>query len=529
MMELLSKSMSRQICNAVSSAIIFSSILVNGQTDITKHVTSKLQVHIPQSLFKPGGYEHREALFGVPPYGGSIAQMLYYADSDLCDANVNTSAGYPIREMGEDGKMKPWPSPYILMVDRGQCAFVQKARNAQRSGAAGVIIADNTCLCSAGDSCFSEPGFVCESAEPIMADDGSGSDISIPSFLMFKEDADKLKAELRANKPIQLEMQWSIPSPDDRVEYDFFTIPRNRVAVDFLMKFREAAKLLGKRAYFTPHMYIYDGTRSGCRSEDGNNICYNLCTNFGRYCAMDPDNNLDRGISGADIVAESLRRICIWKHYGEEDGIGLQWWDYLQEFMSRCDNEEYFANEDCIKDAFKHSNVDGSAIDQCMKDSGGLAQDKGNQLFDEQIKQAEATGVVIIPAAFVNGAAIRGNLSFENVFGSICAGYLKGTEPDVCSQCISCPDVFECAASGGNCAGYSYSTQQKNSVTKKAFAGSLFLVCVAFGFLGFVVYGWQKKKMKDEVRDLVAQYIPLEEGSDKGTSLVGPENDLSFT
>ena len=88
------------------------------------------------------------------------------------------------------------------MVDRGGCTFVQKVRNAQRSGAAGVIIADNTCLCSAGDSCHSDPGTDCETREPIMADDGSGADISIPSFLMFKQDADPIKAEVMAKQAL---------------------------------------------------------------------------------------------------------------------------------------------------------------------------------------------------------------------------------------------------------------------------------------------------------------------------------------
>lgn len=68
------------------------------------------------------------------------------------------------------------------MVDRGGCTFVQKVRNAQRVGAAGVMIADNTCLCSFQDVCHPDPGHDCEIREPIMADDGSGSDISIPSF-----------------------------------------------------------------------------------------------------------------------------------------------------------------------------------------------------------------------------------------------------------------------------------------------------------------------------------------------------------
>ena len=77
-------------------------------------------------MFKENGYEHREALFGIPSYGGSIAQNMYYADSDLCYSIVDTRKGYPAREKDEDGEMLPWPSPYILMVDRGGCSFVQK-------------------------------------------------------------------------------------------------------------------------------------------------------------------------------------------------------------------------------------------------------------------------------------------------------------------------------------------------------------------------------------------------------------------
>jgi hypothetical protein len=83
-------------------------------------------IQIPHRLFKTEGYDHREALFGVPPYGGSIAQNVYYADSDMCDTNVDTHKGYPSRPKGSDGKMEPWPSPYILMLDRGGCTFVKK-------------------------------------------------------------------------------------------------------------------------------------------------------------------------------------------------------------------------------------------------------------------------------------------------------------------------------------------------------------------------------------------------------------------
>ena len=160
---------------------------------------------------------------------------MYYASDTLCDFNsIDTHAGHPIRAKGEDGIMLPWQSPYILMLDRGGCTFVQKVRNAQRVGAAGVIIADNTCLCSAGDKCTSDPGHDCEEREPIMADDGSGSDISIPSFLMFKQDADGVKAEVMANHLVRIEMTWGLPNPDDRVEYELWTTP-----TDFFQGFSE--------------------------------------------------------------------------------------------------------------------------------------------------------------------------------------------------------------------------------------------------------------------------------------------------
>jgi hypothetical protein len=77
-------------------------------------------------LHTENGYDHREALFGVPPYGGSIAQNVYYANSTLCDQNVDTRKGYPRRPNNE-----PWPAPYILMLDRGDCTFVQKVCTTQ--------------------------------------------------------------------------------------------------------------------------------------------------------------------------------------------------------------------------------------------------------------------------------------------------------------------------------------------------------------------------------------------------------------
>lgn len=81
-------------------------------------------------MYRESGYDHREALFGLPPYGGSIKEYVYYADDQLCGDNNDadaSSGGYPERDI-VNGTMKPWEPPFILMVDRGGCTFVRKVR-----------------------------------------------------------------------------------------------------------------------------------------------------------------------------------------------------------------------------------------------------------------------------------------------------------------------------------------------------------------------------------------------------------------
>jgi hypothetical protein len=341
-----------------------------------------------------------------------------------------------------------------------------------------------------------------------MADDGSGSDISIPSFLMFKQDADSVKAQLAADIPVQIEMVWALPNPDDRVEYDLWTVPTDVVSRDFLYSFKNAAIKLGKSAYFTPHMYIYDGIRSHCQSSEGNNMCYNLCTNNGRYCATDPDNDLEKGISGADVVKESLRRICIWKHYGDEDGIGKEWWTYVMEFMSRCSSPDFFMNEDCVKDAYKHAGVDNNIVDRCMKDSGGLTADTPNTFLNLEIQAQSNRGVVVLPTAFVNTAAIRGALSFNNVFTAVCAGFSAGTSPVVCQKCAKCSDPEACVNLGGECK--NNGSSKSGGVSTHTFAVSMFLVIAIFGALGVWHYKKTREDMRDQVRGILAEYMPLE-------------------
>jgi len=469
--------------------------------------TSKMQVQIPISLKKDKGYDHKEALFGMPPYGGTIEQTVYYADADLCNSSIDyTQGGFPYREIDEEtGKMKPWKAPFILMIDRGHCTFVKKARNAQKLGAAAVVIADSTCLCSAGDACVSEGDAFCETKEPIMADDGSGADVAIPSFLMYKQDADPIKAVLKTNQIVRISMSWALPRADSRVEYSMWTTPKDKISRPLQKDFRHVAKALGDEAQFTPHMYFYDGVYEGCKLLTGENQCFNLCTNNGRYCATDPDNDLENGISGADVVEESLRRICIWKEYGQ-DGIGMPWWDYVNEFVLRCDNDDYFTSMDCIKDCMERSGVVHSKIERCIADSGGLEDDDVNILLEEELMSRISSGVVILPSFFVNNAPLRGAPKTSEVFEAICSGYASGFEPRACKKCSSCDNIVKCV-SVGHCPG---DVDSYDTVSFQMFAGTLAAVTIFFGILGVVQWQRSQRQMRTQVRGIMAEYMPLD-------------------
>lgn len=350
-----------------------------------------------------------------------------------------------------------------------------------------------------------------------MADDGSGADVSIPSFLLFKQDADPIKETLMQNKIVRAEMSWALPAPDSRVEYELWTTPTDGVSVDLKQDFRLIANALGDHAQFTPHYYIYDGLFAGCVGVDGENECYTLCTNNGRYCATDPDDDLDRGISGADVVTESLREICIWNEYGN-DGIGVPYWDYIDEFIYRCGDEAYFSNEDCIKDAMAHAGVDYNVITRCMEEAGGLEGEGENDLLEAELGAREITGVVIMPSFYVNQAPLRGAMTTSEIFEAICAGFAAGSEPGVCSKCSKCGDVGTCVEIG-HCPG-----MPENSVSMETFLATLAAVVLVFSLIGIIQYQKTQNQMRDQVRGIVAEYMPIDPTS-KVESLGFPQDD----
>lgn len=344
---------------------------------------------------------------------------------------------------------------------------MEKVRNAQRDNATAVIIADNHCVCnrqnemdgSDGGVCPNDPTQACEDVVPVLDDDGTGEDILIPSFMIYKPDAEVLIEQLKRGTDVEVNLSWPIPQAiNERTEFVLWTTPDDIMNHQFINTFGSAVKELRNRAMFKPKMFIKDGTEKGCRRYDAVDPCPGYCTNWGRYCPSrlyDFDQYENKGVK---MVVESLRRSCIWEIYGERDGIGMEWWNYMKAWIMQCSAGSHYSSK-CSEDIYVEAGVEKSLVEQCMEQSGNFRHNVENILLDTAIIEAADFDVTFAPALYVNDAVIRGSLTFENAVDAICATFQTSSSvPFLCStweDCKkTCPDDEDCYVESGECRVY---------------------------------------------------------------------------
>jgi hypothetical protein len=442
---------------------------VNANTNTTSG-SSRIYVHIPFQIHNPFGFEHVQAEFGFQQQhsrAGDIAEYLYWIDDELCSPLMwNKTRGYPAHTDG-------YHTPFILMANDGSCSSVTKARHAQQVGASALVIAKSECYCRDKGCVDKYPNDrSCLDHEPALVNDGSAQDISIPSFMIFKDLAETLKDQLFSkNQAVLMELVWGI-HPQEGVHTDTDSIPLEYhlwttaydplVDLETYSNLKTVADALQGKARFSPRYRLMDGSRFGCGDNNEEGPCDHLCTNHGRYCATHA-----RDLSGHAIVKETLRRLCIWKHAEEVDQTQV-WWDYILYHKEHCGKDPFqFASENCIHDAMKASKADASIIDQCMTDSGDVETNLPNSLLDHQLQSQKTSGVVSIPAMTINDRVLE-HTSTWSLFESVCREYWLSPvpAPETCLTCATCPNVIGCLQEG-HCVAFS----DQHKKTHKGSAG----------------------------------------------------------
>jgi uncharacterized protein (TIGR03437 family) len=117
----------------------------------------------------------------------NIAGSYLSAVTEIGPALTNPLSNSVVLASPNDGcnTLAPIPSGRIAFIERGVCTITTKVRNAQQAGASAVIIANNTATLSVS-----------------VGDDGAGSDITIPSFLLAMNGANLIRTELNGGTPV---------------------------------------------------------------------------------------------------------------------------------------------------------------------------------------------------------------------------------------------------------------------------------------------------------------------------------------
>ncbi|KAH0986148.1 hypothetical protein GBA52_013325 [Prunus armeniaca] len=396
--------------------------------------TGSISVLYPMSLSS----KHDGAIgnFGLPDYGGSLVGAVVYPEkgSNGCEAFEGDK---PFKSRNSRST--------IAVLDRGGCYFALKVWNAQEAGATAVLVADN----------IEEPLITMDSPEESTDADGYIEKIRIPSALIEKSFGDSLKEALKKSNDVVVKLDWreSVPHPDQRVEYEFWTNSNDECGarcdeqMTFVKNFKGHAQILERGGYtlFTPHYITWYCPQAFTLTTQ----CKSQCINHGRYCAPDPERDLGEGYQGKDVVYENLRQLCVHR-VANESNRSWVWWDYVTDFHIRCSMKEKKYSKECAEDVMKSLDLPVDKIKKCM---GNPEDDVENAVLkaeqEIQVGRGSRGDVTILPTLVINNVQYRGKLERNSVLKAICAGFKETADPPICLS--GDLETNECLERNGGC------------------------------------------------------------------------------
>jgi len=305
---------------------------------------------------------------------------------------------------------------------------------------------------------------------------------------------------------------------------DFWMSSGSQEAMAFLHRFRESAQVMKQALSLVPHFHIFSlpailGSANICAASiDGCDTC---APAPGRYCAPDPDG--PGPLTGADVVNEDLRRLCLVNMSAQqqrEDADawhGEVFWDYTEQFSKTCSlkvnnrttNETRFGYA-CSAAVMAKVGIPVEQVNDCI-----------NQTFATRLDE-QLFSVAWSPQALrVNGWRYTGQLDPKQVLQEVCSSF-----PERPKQC---KDLLDTAT---------LSVKAVKKIVRRArrrnLGSVLAIAAVAMVALSFAISAYRRhmnstlrKAVREEVmlevQAQVADYVTMEDPTGDKTQHLSPK------
>ena len=402
----------------MSLKIIFISLLISLSLS-----TSEIRIISPKNLdlqLKSQPIDMEFSSFGKNPSNFHVRGQIYLSNdenSTACDP-LNMTL---ISDEENEEKIDKFP---ILLIKRGGCSFTTKVRNAQNIGASMVFIADNK---------------IENIHSIIMADDGTGNDIVIPSAMISYEDGNTIIKYMNENKNelIIVDANFGVVEDENKndvknVTFEFFFSSSEVRAYEFLRNVSEYLNDFGEQIIFIPHYVTH---RSPFYDKSNTNPIEN-CVSFGKYCYFPKETTVEK--NGRNIVIEDVRQKCMYNLSVNKNKIS-NYFKYMNSFYENCLNVEdnKRINEECSQIALVNAGFTQDYLNNCVKESFfsnkyNLAEmiENDNSLLANDYSIQNDYILTTFPAVSINKKRIKGAIKESVVISKICEEVEK--KPNFC-------------------------------------------------------------------------------------------------
>ena len=367
------------------------------------------------------------ALYGTIPYGlMSAVQIVNTKESFNSTLTGCDDDFFIINSSGEDY----YTNSKALIVDRGNCTFVNKTRNAQKAGADVLIIVDHKT----------------ESLDNILLiDDGTANDIFIPTVMISHDDGMIIKDYIKeTGKKVIIDLHISLEKKDIVDINNFYTSEQLEI-YSYLNDLKFYMPFISNITNFNVHYVSFQSMFY----DDDYKEDVNHCLSLGKFCSWGGINFNDTNImiNGRDILEENIRQKCIFDLSRKDDKLvnykqafyGEAYFNYMRNFEETCLNKDKSKpkfNKECSEEVSRKLELNIESINKCYTESfEGTITDSNKYKLKNKLLEASTTvqtnyNIQVIPSVTVNGREVFGSYQAYNTFEAICSGFQE--EPEAC-------------------------------------------------------------------------------------------------